>query len=84
MVVGDVRFHERCHQELFHKRKDRAFILVTHEANVIKMYCESAAVLHEGKLLRFPTVDDAYEFYNNTMIIGVPGGNATAAVDRIE
>ncbi len=33
MVVGDVRFHERCHVELFHKRKDRAFILVTHDAN---------------------------------------------------
>jgi capsular polysaccharide transport system ATP-binding protein len=39
MVVGDVRFHERCHVELFHKRKDRAFILVTHDANVIKLYC---------------------------------------------
>jgi capsular polysaccharide transport system ATP-binding protein len=67
MVVGDVRFHERCHVELFHKRKDRAFILVTHEANVIKQYCESAAVLHEGRLLPFPSVDAAYEFYGATM-----------------
>jgi capsular polysaccharide transport system ATP-binding protein len=64
MVVGDVRFHERCHVELFHKRKDRAFILVTHDANVIKLYCENACVLHEGKLLAFPTVDAAYDFYN--------------------
>jgi capsular polysaccharide transport system ATP-binding protein len=67
MVVGDVRFHERCHIELFHKRKDRAFILVTHEAHVIKMYCEAAAVLHEGKLLPFPSVEAAYEFYDRTM-----------------
>jgi capsular polysaccharide transport system ATP-binding protein len=63
MVVGDVRFHERCHIELFQKRKDRAFILVTHEANVIKLYCENASVLHEGRLLPFPTVDAAYDFY---------------------
>ena len=42
MVVGDVRFHERCHIELFQKRKDRAFILVTHDADVIKLYCERA------------------------------------------
>jgi capsular polysaccharide transport system ATP-binding protein len=83
MVVGDVRFHERCHYELFHKRKDRAFILVTHEAHVIKMYCENAAVLHEGELLRFPTVDDAYEFYNNTMRADGPDRNA-AEVDRID
>jgi capsular polysaccharide transport system ATP-binding protein len=67
MVVGDVRFHERCHIELFQKRRDRAFILVTHEANVIKMYCENAAVLHEGRLLPFPSVDAAYNFYQDTM-----------------
>jgi capsular polysaccharide transport system ATP-binding protein len=63
MVVGDQRFHERCHIELFQKRKDRAFILVTHDANSIKLYCENACVLQDGKLLSFPTVDDAFEFY---------------------
>jgi capsular polysaccharide transport system ATP-binding protein len=67
MVVGDVRFHERCHVELFHKRKDRAFILVTHEAHVIKLYCKNACVLHEGHLLQFPSVDEAYDFYQVTM-----------------
>ncbi len=67
MVVGDARFHERSHQELFQKRKDRAFILVTHDANSIKTYCERAVVLHEGRLLEFPTVDAAYEFYLETL-----------------
>jgi capsular polysaccharide transport system ATP-binding protein len=65
MVVGDARFHERCHVELFHKRRDRAFVLVTHDANVIKLYCERACVLHEGKLLEFDSVDAAYDFYMN-------------------
>jgi capsular polysaccharide transport system ATP-binding protein len=63
MVVGDTRFHERCHVELFHKRKDRAFILVSHDANVIRLYCESAYVLHRGQLLPFASVDAAYDFY---------------------
>lgn len=63
MVVGDVRFHERCHIELFHKRRDRAFILVTHDANSIKLYCKEASVLHEGRLIPFQTVDAAYDFY---------------------
>jgi capsular polysaccharide transport system ATP-binding protein len=67
MVVGDVRFHERCHVELFQKRKDRAFILVTHQADVIKLYCQNAAVLHEGHLIPFPTVDAAYNFYQASM-----------------
>lgn len=63
MVVGDVRFHDRCHIELFHKRKDRAFILVTHDANSIKLYCKTACVLHEGQLIPFESVDAAYDFY---------------------
>ena len=63
MVVGDSRFHERCHEELFVKRKDRAFILVSHDPNVIRQHCESACVLHQGKLTTFNSVDEAYHFY---------------------
>lgn len=69
MVVGDARFHERCHVELFHKRKDRAFILVTHDANSIKLYCKAACVLHEGKLVSFTTVEEAYDFYLGTLAV---------------
>lgn len=64
MVVGDARFHERCHIELFHKRKDRAFILVSHDAEVIRSYCDRASVLLGGRLHNFEKVDDAYDFYN--------------------
>lgn len=65
LVVGDRRFHERCHVELFQKRRDRAFILVTHDADSIKLYCERACVLHEGKLYDFDSVDAAYDFYES-------------------
>ncbi len=65
MVVGDTRFHERCHYELFQKRKDRAFVLVSHDPGVIKAYCERACVLHEGRLIEFASVDDAYDFYHH-------------------
>ncbi|HWX31916.1 MAG TPA: ABC transporter ATP-binding protein [Steroidobacteraceae bacterium] len=67
MIVGDARFHERCHYELFQKRKDRAFILVSHDVNSIKTYCENAAVLSDGQLLSFPNVDAAYAFYLETL-----------------
>ena len=67
MVVGDKRFHDRCHDELFHKRKDRSFILVSHDAHVIKQYCERAYVLHRGKLFDFQSVDEAYDFYHASL-----------------
>ncbi len=63
MVVGDARFHEKSHHELLHKRKDRAYILVSHDANVIKMYCQTAHVLHEGKLHHCDSVEHAYDHY---------------------
>jgi capsular polysaccharide transport system ATP-binding protein len=72
MVVGDARFHERCHYELFQKRRDRAFVLVTHDANSIRTYCENACVLHQGRLLQFDSVDQAYEFYDATTAAAPP------------
>jgi len=66
MVVGDARFHERCHFELFEKRKDRAFILVSHDPNVIRRHCETACVLHNGKLHSFTNLDEAYHFYETS------------------
>lgn len=68
LAVGDARFGHRCHVELFEKRKDRAFILVSHDPNVIKLYCERACVLHEGRIHDFDTVDEAYEFYESALV----------------
>jgi capsular polysaccharide transport system ATP-binding protein len=63
VVAGDMRFHERCHNELFVKRKDRAFILVTHDTQIMRTLCEKVNVLHQGRLHDFPTVDEAIDFY---------------------
>lgn len=71
MVVGDARFHERCHYELLHKRKDRGFILVTHDSKAMRLYCERVCVLHEGRLLEFEDVDQAYEFYETRTLAPV-------------
>jgi len=63
VAVGDSRFHEKCRIELFEKRKDRTFILVSHDPNVIKSHCDSAVVLEEGRVTPFDSVDDAYRHY---------------------
>jgi capsular polysaccharide transport system ATP-binding protein len=62
--VGDHRFHEKCQQELFEKRRDRAMVIVSHEAHNIREHCERACVLHQGSLHHFADVDSAYAFYN--------------------
>ena len=63
IAVGDARFHEKCRVELFGKRSDRSFIMVSHEPSNIREHCTRAAVLRAGKLHPFADVDRAYAFY---------------------
>lgn len=63
IAVGDARFHEKCHVELFEKRKDRAMIIVSHDAPYIREHCSKVGVLHEGRLSMFDSVDEGYEYY---------------------
>lgn len=63
IAVGDSRFHQKCQIELFEKRKDRAMVIVSHQAEQILEHCDRAAVLHLGHLHCFDDVSHAYEFY---------------------
>lgn len=63
IMVGDQRFHARCAEELFHKRADRAMIIVSHDMTAIQDYCSSAAVLEAGTVTTFTGIDEAIEVY---------------------
>ncbi|KIP17225.1 ATP-binding protein [Burkholderia ubonensis] len=63
IAVGDQQFQERCREELFVKRKDRSMILVSHDPNLIRECCDSAAILDNGKLTMCSSVDEAYSIY---------------------
>jgi capsular polysaccharide transport system ATP-binding protein len=65
--VGDRRFHDKCHVELFQKRADRAMIFVSHDAGYIREHCQRAAVLSQGKLTVFEDLDEAYAVYDRTI-----------------
>ncbi|KES19688.1 ABC-type polysaccharide/polyol phosphate transport system, ATPase component [Gilliamella apicola SCGC AB-598-B02] len=64
IAVGDSRFTQKCKKELFENKKDRSLILVSHNINAIKSYCDKAMVLDEGNLYQFETVDEAYQYHN--------------------
>ena len=64
IAVGDSRFAAKCKHELFERRKDRSIILVSHSHSAMKSYCDNAMVLEAGHLHQFPTMDEAYQYYN--------------------
>jgi capsular polysaccharide transport system ATP-binding protein len=63
VAVGDKRFQEKCAEELFVKRKDRAMIIVSHNDAFVKQRCDRAAVLANKTLTEFEDMDEAYSFY---------------------
>ena len=63
MAVGDHRFLHKCNVELFEKRADRAMIIVAHQMDIIRDHCDHAAVLDQGELKIFDTVENAIDFY---------------------
>lgn len=66
IAVGDYRFVEKCDQELFEKRRDRAMIMVSHNAEFISKHCQKVAVLHQGHLRAFDDIDEGNAFYYAT------------------
>lgn len=60
-AVGDARFHERCEEELFQKRADRAMLIISHDVEYVRKHCNRFAVLHEGNMAFYPDFDQAYE-----------------------
>ena len=64
IAVGDQRFHRRCHDELFVKRKDCAMILVSHDVHTIRQYCSRALVLKKGRGRVFDDIDFAISIYS--------------------
>lgn len=66
VAVGDGRFHEKCHTELFEKRADRAMIIVSHNPDYVRQHCQVAAVLNNGILHKFSEIDEAFHFYETS------------------
>jgi capsular polysaccharide transport system ATP-binding protein len=62
--VGDQRFHAKCHDELFLKRKHCAMILVSHDIHIVKEFCNKALILKDGRGRVFDDVDLALAIYS--------------------
>lgn len=61
--VADVRFRARYQEALARRRERSTMILVSHSITTIARQCQSAAVLHEGRVTWFDRVDQAIAVY---------------------
>jgi capsular polysaccharide transport system ATP-binding protein len=65
IAVGDSRFQQKCYDALFVERRRCAMILVSHQYDIIKQYCNKALVLKSGRGRVFEDVEFAYQIYTS-------------------
>jgi capsular polysaccharide transport system ATP-binding protein len=63
IAVGDAIFRRRCEEELFEKRRERAFVIASHDLNFIKHSCQRALVIESGQTVLYEDVDQAIAAY---------------------
>jgi len=63
LAVGDHKFAQKCHFELFEARPQRAMIMATHSMETVKEFCSSALVLKGGRGKVFTDLDLAASIY---------------------
>jgi capsular polysaccharide transport system ATP-binding protein len=63
IAVGDARFHQKCFDALFVRRKHCAMILVSHDLSIIRQYCQKALVLKAGRGRVFDDIELAINIY---------------------
>jgi capsular polysaccharide transport system ATP-binding protein len=63
MAVGDARFQQRCRLAFDERRKNADLLVASHSLGNIRAYCDTGAVLVDGRLIMFDTVDKAIEAY---------------------
>ncbi len=64
-VVGDSQFQKKC-RLAFDERRDRStLIIVSHDMATIRSYCDSCALLKDGQLHFFDTLEEAQIAYES-------------------
>ncbi|WP_081159231.1 ABC transporter ATP-binding protein [Ensifer aridi] len=65
--VGDARFRRKCAEAFAERMKRSDIIMVSHNSQTIKAYCDRGAILQDGGLRFFESIDEAMLFHRRLM-----------------
>lgn len=60
-AAGDARFRQRCEDALMARRESGTLVMVSHDPWTLRQYCTSGAVVGDGRVGLFDTIDEAIE-----------------------
>lgn len=65
IAVGDSSFKKKCQDTLHQKRKNSTIILISHSNSLLKDFCKVGAVLNDGQLNFYNTIDKAIDVHES-------------------
>lgn len=66
-AVGDAAFKDKSRAMLQVRLRQAGAIIVSHSPSTLRALCQSAVILHRGKLVHYPDVDEALEVHSAVM-----------------
>lgn len=63
-AVGDSSFGKRCEIALSERRQKGSLVMVSHNPHTLRAYCDSGAILVNGALTFYPTIDETIDAYD--------------------
>lgn len=72
LAVGDMNFAQKCLAKMREfKEQGKTVVLVTHDVNAVKSFCDHAVWLNEGKLIALGPAKLVADDFRNFMLYGV-------------
>lgn len=62
-AAGDDRFRQRCEEALHYRRETGTLLMISHDPHTLRNYCERGAVLHQGQLTFYSSIDEAIDVH---------------------
>ena len=63
-ATTDAEFNRKAGQILYERLKTATVIIVSHQASTLEKFCKTAAVLRNGQMLMFDTLEEAKAVYD--------------------
>jgi ABC-2 type transport system ATP-binding protein len=63
LAVGDAAFQEKCNEYFRNKKGNQTIILVTHDMENVRRFCDRAILLEDGKVIKDGKPDKIADAY---------------------
>ena len=82
LAVGDAYFQQKCLRRLRKfKEGGGTLLFVSHDPGAVKLLCDEALLLHEGRIAEQGTPDDVLNYYN-ALVARQVSDNASFKIER--